>query len=366
MKEYFLRSATGQDDDAINDLYFEITGRRRTPEQYGWEWKETPEGAGQRWVICHRDSGRIVGHHGLIPVRMNVYGKSFLAGKTENTMVAQEHRKKLFYPPYEKEALQEATKKFDVFFTTAGRGAPGLMRRRLGYHSIGQWITYVLSASPGYLRDRYSSRSAGFPRPILKGMVGLLSRLYLGGRRFFFRNVSGMRVDRVDEFMECSHRLEAFWTENRRYFGLTPERSKPFLDWRFGRNPYCKYLCFLFSEGGNLVGFIIARESVIGKTEKKYIRLVIEDAVGREDSVDLYGAFFRTLWDQFAEYDLVTFRTLHLQNGLNRVLDRLHLYPWRSGGEQAAQNSPFYVFCSQPYLEAKPWFVTEILTEGVG
>jgi len=110
MARYKLRKATNQDNEAINQLYNRITGRQRNLKEYNWEWLENPAGESERWVICEGSTGEIVGHHGLIPIRFNHRETTLLAGKTENTMVAPEHRNKFVYLSYEKRMLEKPSR----------------------------------------------------------------------------------------------------------------------------------------------------------------------------------------------------------------------------------------------------------------
>ncbi len=137
------RSYQAGDEYGIVKLYNKITGRCRTVEQHRWEWLDTPQGNGSIWVITESGSGEIVGHHGLIPIQLDYYGKTLLLGKTENTILHPKYLGTGIYFIHEKRFLQEAVERFDLLYTTFGHGTPGKIRKKLGYKSVGRYLTYI-------------------------------------------------------------------------------------------------------------------------------------------------------------------------------------------------------------------------------
>ncbi|MCT7655663.1 GNAT family N-acetyltransferase [Oceanimonas sp. NS1] len=98
---YSYRRYKPGDEVAINELYFKVTGRRRTPAQYSWQWLEAPEGVGEIWLIEATDehgNTKLIGHHGIMPLAFTNKETELLFGKTENTMVLPEYRKRFYIP----------------------------------------------------------------------------------------------------------------------------------------------------------------------------------------------------------------------------------------------------------------------------
>lgn len=134
---YGFRTATLSDGPAINALYNAITGCERTLAHWHWLWHEPPAGPGVSFVIEHiPPSGappEIVGHHGVIRMGGRANGTTIRLGKTENTMVRQDHRERFLYPRMEREMLRMYRSEFDGVFSLRGPLSALRMRTALGY-----------------------------------------------------------------------------------------------------------------------------------------------------------------------------------------------------------------------------------------
>ena len=361
---YGLRKAEKVDNQAINALYVKVTGRKRSLQQYRWEWESCPAGPGRRWVIYNKNDGNIVAHHGLIPIKFNIHGQSILAGKTENTMVDPHHRTKLYYGAFEKMALNEARKEFDLLFTTAGGGAPGIIRRRMGYSLVGHWITYIFYAGPSYVTMRIKSQYRHIFKFVPRFIIMAIMNMYASLRIFMLKRSIKLKVIKAEDIKEYMNDIESFWYENRGYFDLTPERDIYYLKWRILDNPYNRYEFYFFYNKGKLNGYIITKIDKIKLETRLFKKMVIEDMVSSKNSARLYGEFIRNLKSEFKNYDLVGFRTLYRRDKLNKLLAKLQFFPWRNPAKNSRHSSPFYAYYVDPSRK-REWFVTEILTEGL-
>lgn len=134
---YGFRKATLADGPRINALYNAITGCGRTIEHWHWLWHEPPAGSGVSFVIEHIPPDgappEIVGHHGVIRMAGWADGTTIRLGKTENTMVRQDHRERFLYPRMEREMLRLYQAEFDGIFSLRGPLSALRMRTALGY-----------------------------------------------------------------------------------------------------------------------------------------------------------------------------------------------------------------------------------------
>jgi hypothetical protein len=369
MSRYNLRKATNQDNVAINQLYNRITGRERTLKEYTWEWLDNPAGESERWVICEESTGEIAGHHGLIPIRFNDRGTTLLAGKTENTMVAPEHRNKFVYLSFEKRMLEEAKQRFDLLFTYAGGEAPGMIRRRLGYESVGQWTMYLLHADRLYVRSLFADRPGSvkvplFMRPLAHRMslcVLPVMQWYRDFRIWGGQYLPGIRMEDGLVFDEHKEELEVFWQENKRHFGPTPERNGAYLEWRFQKNPHNKYRLFLFYEKSKLQGYAIIRSGEPKEGSTALSRMAIDDMVAAKNDQRLYASFLKDLLGKAKNYDSMVLKTVESDDALNRAVRRARLVPRRD----QPKKDPFYAYAHKPGHSVKGWFITDALSEGL-
>ena len=366
-RPFSLRQARSGDAEAINGLYRAVTGRKRTQDEYRWEWEQSPEAPSERWVILEEASGRIVGHFGLIPLAFTCRGRQLLAGKTENTMVDPVFRSRFYYIPHEKKAFQDAQDRFQLFFTTAGRGAPGLIRKRLGYREIGKWRTYILYASPGYVKTRMLQGKAFQGRVVVESPMSILCHGLVLLRRLMLTRGEGLRPTQLEFTEDVLDAIDHFWTRNRSSFGCTPERNADFVRWRFHRNPHHSYALYGFYDGDRLKGYLIARGGEIAVGKRRFRKLVIEDLVASGNRDDLCAGMLKGMNAEFRRNDLVSMRVL-LPAGdpdpLNRLLARLQFFPQVASKEERDTGAPFYAFFRDSAYPGE-WYITEAVTEGV-
>ena len=113
IKNIFLRFVLTLPVNFKGIIVLPLLTRIYTQDIYG-AWLHTPEGTGSIWVITEAESGKIVGHHGLIPINADYFGKALLLGKTENTILHPKYLGTGIYFIHEKRFLQEAVKRFDL------------------------------------------------------------------------------------------------------------------------------------------------------------------------------------------------------------------------------------------------------------
>lgn len=209
------------DETAINDLYRHVTGRCRSEAAWRWQWMENPAGSSEMWVIEIEEHGasRIVGHHGVMPFRATIRGRSLLIGKTENTMVLPEVRHRILYPRFEKRFLAMYRDRFDALFSTRGPAAAIRLRRAMGYRPTEPILTAafgrIIRSSAAMLRRRIGGGTSRVPAPS-SGPCG-----------------PGLIVDLDDS------RFTDAWSRRRAAPTDTLELSKDLegIDWRYRRHP---------------------------------------------------------------------------------------------------------------------------------
>jgi hypothetical protein len=124
-------------DQRIRSVGTRHRHRERSPQDRQCLWRDSPAGPGSSWVIEHQptqgDRPLIVGHHGVIKLDGDCDGSHVRLGKTENTMVLPEHRRRLLYPRRELAMLARYSPEFDAIFTTRGQPDAIRMRGAMGY-----------------------------------------------------------------------------------------------------------------------------------------------------------------------------------------------------------------------------------------
>ena len=310
------------DEFGIVSLYNRITGRHRTLEQHCWEWLRTPEGADSIWVILDADSREIVGHHGLIPINMDFFGSTMLAGKTENTILHEKYMGTGIYFLHEKRFLQEAKNKFDCFFTNLVFGTPAKLRRKLGYKPVGYYANFVLIPNHRgwktlvhYFLDRKQTkhRMNTMVTPVFI-MGGLFLSLVFCKKPKIDKNIT-FHVIKDLSFIEKEY--NDFWQRLKGTLGITINRTIPYLQWRIFDNPYGHYEFLLARNQGKIVGYIITQ------TLKEPIQQgVVVDLVCTQTNKIVFNTILSEAVNRFKKSDvsMINFPTLDSKNFLNTCI----------------------------------------------
>lgn len=255
---YSSRSYRAGDEDAINKLYFRITGRVRSREQWAWQWQQAPAGLGDIWLIeaTHPD-GRVelIGHHGIMPMRFTRGKDDLLFGKTENTMVLPEYRAKILYPRFERRFAKEYETRYHALFSTMGPTAAIRQRKAMGYSAEHHWVRLEQADAPwGSLL-----RVAQHPRfQSLQKLMVLVCRTNL--HRKLPEGVALLTSDeaRNDAF------IKDYWPRARENWGVAPSRAAEDLKWRYWDNPYSPHYAVVVRQQGKADVLVIFEKYASG------------------------------------------------------------------------------------------------------
>ncbi|MBC2694687.1 MAG: hypothetical protein HF982_05320 [Desulfobacteraceae bacterium] len=369
------------DEYGIVSLYNKITGCRRTVEQHRWEWLDTPQGIGSIWVITEFGSGEIVGHHGLIPIQMDYFGKTLLLGKTENTILHPKYLGTGIYFIYEKRFLEEAMERFDLLYTTYAHGTPGKIRRKLGYDAVSKNANYVKITSRTTLEKITDSLIAKkiakrWLKAFCKGFVLILG--YFLMKYFLKRSKTDKNIvfENITEIDTLESELDEFWSHVKGSFGITVERTSAYLRWRIFDNPNVKYEFLLARKQGKIVGYVITKSN-----SNDFKRGIIVDLVCEHNKV-MFSTILSEAVRRFddANIDIVSFPTLDSNNFLNRCIMRNGFLPaqrlmsymrWFLKDNSKRENSVLLVKVINSDIEPLKiynpscWYYTELFTEGI-
>jgi len=269
VSKFELRKTTREDARELNALYHIHTGIERTNQQFAWEWFDGPYGPAPSWVVIDQDSRRIAAHHGVIPCPLWLNGRIIKAARTENSMVTPEYQGKVLYVAYESVILKKLMEDYDLIFTTTGKGTPGIVRKKLGYRSIGYWRTFTLHEPLAYLATRTAGDLAG----------RIVSKLT--------PKQSNRRGDLSLEHTVNTGRVAALWESSRNAYKFTPQRDAAYLKWRLLDNPFNQSKFAIVTKDGEDFGFIAWSER---RTNLKAKDIIIEDIFCQNNDLQSYQA----------------------------------------------------------------------------
>lgn len=273
------------------------------------------------WIIEDAASGEIVGHHGLIPMQMNFFDRSILAGKTENTMVHPEHRGRVGYFGFENTFHDQARDRFDILFTNMAHGKPRRIREGLGYVKVSDYADYLKISSRETLEQMALGRvQQALKSKALRDLVAWLMRPIssLVLRMAFGKSVQpddAVDLERVENLEGVSAELDGLWERSKSHFGLTIQRNARFLQWRIFDNPHIEYDFLLVRKNGKLIGYV-AYEQVREDT------VWVLDVIVEENDAMLLGTLLRALVRRLSEEGIfiVWLSTMRGKTTISRAL----------------------------------------------
>ena len=370
MSKYFSRNYKAGDEKAINRLYYEVTGTRRTLEQFRWQWQNAPGGHGEIWLIEEQKTDgrmRLIGHHGVMPIRFTCSDKNLVAGKTENTMVHQDYRRKILYPMYEQQFLKQYRKKFDLLFSTMGPDSALRQRKALGYKAEQRWLNYAWALNPGALASLLAFRLIHNKKKIRWVRASNCAQLfgnilsYLNGSSWKSKKTLPLTILSCDE--ASRHKFfKEFWSYARKDFPLTPRRDQIDLKWRFWENPYAIYYSLICENHHHGDAYGIVRDC----GNQVYM---LEDIVCFPPT----SAFFLKMLSSICEWaeshgaNAMLFSTTSDENDLRTALESfqktnlLTTFPLKK--IEREKQPMLRKVISDAYSDIK-WFITPIVLEG--
>jgi hypothetical protein len=372
------RKFAEKDKEELNALYNLVAGRSRNIEQFEWEWLATPEGWGSMWLLEDSDTGKIIGHHGLIPIKFSYFGSPILTGKTENTVMHPQYRGKGIYYPFEVKFCEEAKERFQLLYTTWAVAEHGRIRLKLGYAIVGRYAHYIKATKKSYL-DKYLANTikGGIRNRFIAALlVGISKAGSVFLMPFFSREGSmdrTVKLERVTNIETVAEELDKFWERNKGKFGITADRNSRYLKWRIFDNPNLTHEFFLARRQSDVVGYVITRNAGEG-------RGVIIDLIASNNDEKVFNTILDGAVSKFKESGIhvIHFSTLSSDNFLNKALRRngfmLSLMLQRIGGRVIGKRHQESVLMAKalddkldPAKVADPacWYFTDILTEGI-
>jgi GNAT superfamily N-acetyltransferase len=252
--------------EACNDFYNRIHGRRRTIEQWRWEFVPSVYKCSQLPFAVVEDDGRIVGTQALIPIRMIDEDGVFWTAKSEETLVDPDYRgQRLFEQMYRLlfDYAEQNGLAYVWGFTAATRAF-----KRLGFQTPAETSQLFFpfsarSVSVVFDADQ-AGRKQGFGRSLLKAVyhIGCATAGTMSSMRFAVNRsrsdrllrTGGLEVRTLDEppeeAGELCKRFVAQWG------GKTIYRDTDYLRWRIFDNPHVKAPFRAVYGNGRLLGWV--------------------------------------------------------------------------------------------------------------
>ena len=307
-------------------------------------------------AVSDDGSSTLIGHHGIMPVRFSSGSLDLLFGKTENTMLRPEYRRKVLYPRFERRFASAYEGRFDALFSTMGDDTAIRQRRAMGYKFPANWLHIRLRTSPSAelvfllrilqrkFRLQASTTASGLPASLPP--LRALDDSSAGDEPFF----------------------QSFWSGCRAHYGVTPRRDREDLAWRFWSNPNTSHITLVSDSGEGVSGYVILsddggpeaaslRDIVPERPDAKSFRLLLQSALYWLSRQGIRWVDFSTTDDSVPASGLAGL----LQSRQLRVLKAIS--KWRQQGPDAMPRK-LTAAGQAKGIGIDDWYVTPIIFEG--
>lgn len=332
-----------QDLTKIVKIYNDITGRNRTEKQYQWEWFESPY-ENKSYVILDKND-TILGHHGILTVKLNYNNNTYIMGKTENTIM-----QKGYGPMYFKNEMamhKGYINDYDILVTTTAKGVTQKIREKLGYTVFANYVTFRRLVDINFLSVRIKN---AFFKKIIKFISPIINFFIIKAKTSSkYQEFIGMITN--EDLVE----IENFYNKYKNKYQFSQIRNVEFLQYRILNNPYNNYYIIKLYSSSDVCGYLIYTIS--------NNKVNIEDIFSKNS--DLFHELLSRLFNYIKLNKLantIVFTTLE-----NSILDQKYIGFFRKIND-AEENNKFMLknnIKNKDDLKINNFYFTFLMTEGI-
>ena len=217
-------------------------------ERYDWIYQKNPCGKALSWAARETGSGSLIGSASLFPRKMNLNGKTVTVGIAGDFAVNQEHRGSNVAIKLQRAVAASMTENdFGLIYGISNRKSEPV-QRRVGYVSLGKMDRW---AKP--LKTAKYFKASPFHELVSRPLDFIMKNLSKETR---CRTAEGYTVQNLDSF---DQRFDQLWKRASRQFKIVGERSRDYLNWRYGESPHRRYHIFSLIREDNqeLCGYVV-------------------------------------------------------------------------------------------------------------
>jgi hypothetical protein len=244
------------DEEAVLALFRTVFGKARSLEHWRWQFKANPYGGPFVSMARRESDGLVVGSYSVMPVKLNLMGRSVLACQSVDTAVHPDHRGQRLFETTASDCYEwgaSAGLKAVVGFPNAS-SYPGFMRT-LGWRRIAFPDQHVLRLGIGAAL----ARRTGIP--VLPSLADagyrLQRRIGLGSQRALLRRLAGEALTfRVHDRVPAAY--EALWNACRSLEVLSVWKDTQYVGWRYDQNPDHRFTYFaMHRDSGDIAALAV-------------------------------------------------------------------------------------------------------------
>jgi hypothetical protein len=217
-------------------------------QRYDWIYQKNPHGKALSWVAREAGSGSLVGTASLFPRKMNLNGRTVTVGIAGDFGVNREHRGSNVAIKLQRAVVAGMTENDFGLIYGISNSKSEPVQRRVGYVLLGRMDRWAK-----LLKTTKYFKAAPLRRWVSKPLDSIMRNLSKEAR---CRRAEGYIVQELDSF---DQRFDQLWERSSGQFGIIGERSKDYLNWRYGRSPHRGYHIFSLTQEDNqeICGYVV-------------------------------------------------------------------------------------------------------------
>jgi len=234
------RSYESGDEYPILDLFKQVFKREMSLEFWRWRFVNNP--FGKAVIRLSFDASKLVGHYAVIPMNVQVQGKSTKAALSMTTMVHQDYRGSGIFTNLAQESYKAAAERGTEFvFAFPNENSYYPFIKMLGWKGFGKMSILEKDVETNYTE-----------------------------------NASEIDVHQIERF---DSRIDLLWDKVKQRYPVIVPRTRQFLNWRFVQSPDETYTKFVVGNNEELLGYVVLKVYVAPTGGKGHIvdMLTVED-----------------------------------------------------------------------------------------
>lgn len=250
MPLFRTRRFEAADERELNETYVALMRHHmprfsRSLDVMRWLWYQAPGGPMESWVVEAQEPGgpwRIVGHHGICPIRCTLGERDLRCAKTNNTFLLPQYRSKFLYIRFEQQCLAEVRSRYHLIYSYGNQVSR--LRKPLGYDAGEPWIWL-----------EHGSRYLDFATCMFARIVNRYPRAPWTQIAHAWAKACVSMARKPDfEWTELTAReamdsvfFADFWQQARFEAGMSPRRDVEDLAWRYWLRPDSSFVTLVKS-----------------------------------------------------------------------------------------------------------------------
>lgn len=248
---WFARRYKTGEEAHILELFNFMFKESRSLDHWYWKFRDNP--AGSAIIYVAEADGKIVGHYGIVPLRIKV-GEEYITGaQSMDTMTHPDYRRQGIFVKLANETYRAAEESgIYVTYGFPSKASYPVYVRELGRVDLGLVPRMVKLLDLDPILKKHTRNTILFKASRI--FVNLALKMMFKAKRI--PNQTGIKLSMVSSLDE---RIDEFWQKASADFRILVVRDKKYLNWRYLNNPDGGYVIYLAESGDSILGFIVLK-----------------------------------------------------------------------------------------------------------